>query len=87
VRGAAVALARAFDWSVAAEMLARSELDVVPIAGAEDSLRRWVVRLSAADFARVDRDPRLATEVETTVRKAAASATARVGEVLFTVGG
>jgi hypothetical protein len=82
VRGAAVALLRAESEEPAAELLARAELSTteVPSSGALP-LKRWVVRMRAADAATVLADPRV-TEV---IRRAVALAATRSSEVVASV--
>lgn len=83
VRGAAIALAEAYGRAWAENVLQRSTFDVAPVPYAETSLRRWVVRLVAADFVDLDQKPERRAQLEAMITAAAASPTTRVGEIVF----
>lgn len=81
VHEASVALAEAFKFTAAAALLRRAVLEVGRIGEEGSPLRRWLVRLEAADFAATSKDPKLTAQIEGIVRSAAAGATVQVGEV------
>lgn len=86
VQHAVVALAQAYGREQAAAILERATFEVGEVGEPGSRIRRWVLRLDAHDFVRVDRDARLASQLEAMVRSAAAGAAVQVGEVVLSVG-
>jgi hypothetical protein len=84
VQRAAAAVARAAGEEQAAALIEAAELEVATVGEAEP-ITRWLVRLEATAYVRVDRDSKLRASIERWVRAAAQSARGGVGEIAFGV--
>ena len=83
VLGGAAALCQARKNRDAEAILRRASMEQSFVQAAARSMRRFLVRLDPADFARIERDPPLAEALSSAVRDAAATADEPASAVFF----